>query len=155
MGGMLLAFRKDVILYNTEFTNFTSILSVAWSFIGGIGYLLGPIFGSTLAPGSLGGQLTNTILDSVTQYIQLIGGVLVVLLVLQNQDGIAKESINQFTWVVGKVRDRIPRRRPQRSRRRSSCHPRSTSRSHHGRWMSVTSASATAAWSPSTTCPSR
>ena len=30
---------------------------------------------------------------------QLIGGVVVVLLVLQNQDGIAKESINQFAWV--------------------------------------------------------
>ena len=109
IGGVLLAFRKDVILYNSEFTNFTSILAVAWSFIGGIGYLLGPIFGATLAPGSLGAQLTNTILDSVTRYIQLIGGVLVVLLVLQNQDGIAKESINQFMWLVGKVRDKIPR----------------------------------------------
>ena len=109
IGGVLLAFRKDVILYNSEFTNFTSILAVAWSFIGGIGYLLGPIFGATLAPGSLGAQLTNTILDSVTRYIQLIGGVLVVLLVLQNQDGIAKESTNQFLWLVGKVRDKIPR----------------------------------------------
>lgn len=109
IGGVLLAFRKDVILYNSEFTNFTSILVVAWSFIGGIGYLLGPIFGATLAPGSLGAQLTNTILDSITQYIQLIGGVLVVLLVLQNQDGIAKESINQFTWVVGKVRAKFAR----------------------------------------------
>ncbi len=109
IGGVLLAFRKDVILYNSEFTNFTSILAVAWSFIGGIGYLLGPIFGATLAPGSLGAQLTNTILDSVTQYIQLIGGVLVVLLVLQNQDGIAKESINQARWVAGKVRAKIPR----------------------------------------------
>ena len=28
--------------------------SSRWAFIGGIGYLLGPIFGSTLAPGSLG-----------------------------------------------------------------------------------------------------
>ena len=111
IGGVLLAFRKDVILYNSEFTNFTSILAVAWSFIGGIGYLLGPIFGATLAPGSIGAQLTNTILDSVTRYIQLIGGVLVVLLVLQNQDGIAKESINQFTWVVDKVRAKLGRGR--------------------------------------------
>jgi sulfate-transporting ATPase len=111
IGGVLLAFRKDVILYGSEFTNFTSILVVAWSFIGGIGYLLGPIFGSTLAPGSLGAQLTNTIFDSITQYIQLIGGVLVVLLVLQNQDGIAKESINQFKWVVGKVGAKLGRRR--------------------------------------------
>jgi sulfate-transporting ATPase len=109
IGGVLLAFRKDVILYNNEFTSFTSILVVAWSFIGGIGYLLGPVFGSTLAPGSLGAQLTNTIFESITQYIQLIGGVLVVLLVLQNQDGIAKESIAQARWVADKVRSKVPR----------------------------------------------
>ncbi len=48
MGGIMLAFRKDVILYSSEYTNFTSILVVAWSFIGGIGFLLGPVFGSTL-----------------------------------------------------------------------------------------------------------
>lgn len=114
IGGILLAFRKDVILYNSEFTNFTSILAVAWAFIGGIGYLLGPIFGSTLAPGSLGAQITNTILESITQYIQLIGGVLVVLLVLQNQDGIAKESIAQVQWVAGKLRAKLPRRTPAR-----------------------------------------
>jgi sulfate-transporting ATPase len=109
LGGILLAFRKDVILYGSEFTNFTSINVVAWSFIGGIGFLLGPLFGSTLAPGSLGAQLTNTIFDSITQYIQLIGGVLVVLLVLQNQDGIAKESMAQVTWLINKVRQKIPR----------------------------------------------
>jgi sulfate-transporting ATPase len=109
LGGTLLAFRKDVILYGSEFTNFTSILVVAWSFIGGIGYLLGPIFGSTLAPGSLGAQLTDQILSSVTRYIQLIGGVLVVLLVLQNQDGIAKESINQVKWIAAKIRAKFPR----------------------------------------------
>ena len=74
IGGTLLAFRKDVILYASEFTNFTSILAVGWSFIGGIGFLVGPIFGSTLAPGSLGAQLTNEIFDSLTRYIQLIGG---------------------------------------------------------------------------------
>jgi ABC-type branched-subunit amino acid transport system ATPase component/branched-subunit amino acid ABC-type transport system permease component len=111
IGGVLLAFRKDVILYNTEYTNFTSILVVAWSFIGGIGFLLGPIYGSTLAPGSLGGQLTNTILDSVTKYIQLIGGVLVVLLVLQNQDGIAREAANQVNWLAKQARAKIPRLR--------------------------------------------
>jgi sulfate-transporting ATPase len=109
LGGTLLAFRKDVILYGSEFTNFTSILVVAWSFIGGIGYLIGPVLGSTLAPGSLGAQLTNEILSSVTRYIQLIGGVLVVLLVLQNQDGIAKESVNQINWLLGKLRAKLPR----------------------------------------------
>jgi ABC-type branched-subunit amino acid transport system ATPase component/branched-subunit amino acid ABC-type transport system permease component len=113
LGGTLLAFRKDVILYGSEFTNFTSILAVGWSFIGGIGFLVGPIFGSTLAPGSLGAQLTNEIFDNLTRYIQLIGGGLVILLVLQNQDGIAKESVNQIAFLTQKLKAKIPRL-PQR-----------------------------------------
>jgi sulfate-transporting ATPase len=116
IGGTLLAFRKDVILYASEFTSFTSILAVAWSFIGGIGFLFGPIFGSTLAPGSLGAQLTNEIFDSLTRYIQLIGGGLLILLVLQNQDGIAKESVNQIAWLGGKLKakfPKLPKRRPE------------------------------------------
>jgi sulfate-transporting ATPase len=108
IGGTLLAFRKDVILYGSEFTNFTSILAVGWSFIGGIGFLLGPVFGSTLAPGSLGAQLTNEIFDSLTRYIQLIGGGLLILLVLQNQDGIAKESVNQIAWLGQKLKAKFP-----------------------------------------------
>ena len=51
VGGILLAFRKDVIIYSSEFTNFTSILVVAWAFIGGIGFLFGPIFGGNAQPG--------------------------------------------------------------------------------------------------------
>ncbi|MEA3019359.1 MAG: hypothetical protein QOI47_883, partial [Actinomycetota bacterium] len=110
VGGILLAFRKDVIIYGSEFTNFTSIPIVGWAFIGGIGYLLGPLFGATLAPGSLGAQLSNEILSSLTKYIQLIGGALVILLVLQNQDGIAKESIDQVRWIGGTLRRRFTRR---------------------------------------------
>ncbi len=52
--------------------------------------------------------MTNTIFESITQYIQLIGGVLVVLLVLQNQDGIAKESMAQVSWLADKVASEDP-----------------------------------------------
>jgi ABC-type branched-subunit amino acid transport system ATPase component/branched-subunit amino acid ABC-type transport system permease component len=109
LGGVLLAFRKDVINYSNEFPNFTSILVVAWSFIGGIGFLFGPILGATLAPGTLGPQITDALLSSVTEYLQLISGGIVILLVLQNQDGIAKESINQLRWVGVKLKSRLPR----------------------------------------------
>jgi ABC-type branched-subunit amino acid transport system ATPase component/ABC-type branched-subunit amino acid transport system permease subunit len=114
MGGILIAFRKDVVLYSSEFTNFTSILVAGWAFIGGIGYLFGPIFGSTLSPGSLGAQISNAIFADLTRYIQLIGGVIVVLLVLQNQDGIAKESVDQLRWIGGKLRSKMPRLPPPR-----------------------------------------
>jgi ABC-type branched-subunit amino acid transport system ATPase component len=117
VGGILIAFRQDVVIYGSLFSNFTSILVVAWSFIGGIGFLLGPMSGSLLAPGSLGGTITNAILSSISHYLLLIGGAIVVLLVLQNQDGVAKEAINQIAWVSGKIKKRIPRlarRAPER-----------------------------------------
>ena len=112
IGGTLLAFRKDVVIYGSEFSNFISIPVVGWSFIGGIGYLFGPLSGSTLAPGSLGSQLSNAVFSGLTRYIQLIGGVFVILLVLQNQDGIAKESINQLQFIGAKLRSKF--RRPPR-----------------------------------------
>ena len=112
IGGTLLAFRKDVVIYGSEFSNFISIPVVGWSFIGGIGYLFGPLSGSTLAPGSLGSQLSNAVFSGLTRYIQLIGGVFVILLVLQNQDGIAKESINQLQFIGAKLRAKF--RRPPR-----------------------------------------
>ena len=112
IGGTLLAFRKDVVIYGSEFSNFTSIPVVGWSFIGGIGYLFGPLSGSTLAPGSLGAQLSNAVFSGVTRYIQLIGGAFVILLVLQNQDGIAKESINQLQ-AIGRILRAKLRRAPR------------------------------------------
>ncbi len=93
VGGTLLAFRTDVIIYGNVFPSFQSILTVAWGFIGGIGYLFGPVSGSTLAPGSLGANISNSIFDGIGRWVPLIGGVIVILLVLQNQDGITHGQI--------------------------------------------------------------
>lgn len=110
IGGTLLAYRKDTIIYAQEFTNFTSITAVGWSFVGGIGYLMGPVIGATMAPGSLGAQVSNAIFSGLDRYIQLIGGGIVILLVLQNQDGIAKETANQLRWLGGKLAGLLPGR---------------------------------------------
>jgi len=108
LGGILIAFQNETILY-TSFTNFTSITDVGWAFIGGIGSLLGPLFGATLAPGSIGTQISNEILSGLAEYIPLIGGATLILLVLRNQDGIAKETFDQ----LAALRARLPRRRPR------------------------------------------
>jgi ABC-type branched-subunit amino acid transport system ATPase component len=109
IGGILLAFRKDVIIYKSEFLSFNSILVVGWSFIGGIGYLLGPLTGAMLASGALGTQISNAIFSSITKWIQLIGGAILVLLVLQNQDGLAREQIKQLGFLGSKIRQLLPR----------------------------------------------
>ena len=93
VGGTLLAFRTDVVIYGNVFPNFNSILSVAYAFIGGIGYLFGPMNGSTLAPGSLGANISDSIFGGIGEWVPLIGGVILILLVLQNQNGIAGEQI--------------------------------------------------------------
>jgi sulfate-transporting ATPase len=93
VGGVVLAFRTDVVIYGNVFPNFQSILAVAYGFIGGIGFLFGPVNGSTLAPGSLGANISNSIFEGIGRWVPLIGGVLLILLVLQNQNGIAAEQI--------------------------------------------------------------
>ncbi|MFV0308229.1 MAG: ABC transporter permease subunit [Desertimonas sp.] len=103
VGGTLLAFRKDTILYGSEFTNFQSVTAVGWAFVGGIGYLMGPFIGSTLAPGSIGARLSDAIFSGLDRYLQIIGGGIVILLVLQNQDGIARESAAQLRWLGRKI----------------------------------------------------
>jgi len=103
VGGILLAFRKDTIIYGTEYPNFTSILTVGYTFLGGIGYIMGPFVGGTMVPGALGARISTSIFSGISNYVQLIGGALVVLIVLQNQDGAAKESTMQIKWVANKV----------------------------------------------------
>jgi sulfate-transporting ATPase len=111
-GGILLAFTNSTITY-TNFTNFTSITDVAWAMIGGIGYVVGPVFGSTLADGGVGTQLTNTLLSGWEKYITLIGGLILIVLVLQNQDGIAKETGAQLRWVGMMISRRLLHRQPR------------------------------------------
>ncbi|WP_207840097.1 ABC transporter permease subunit [Williamsia soli] len=101
-GGILLAFRNTSISYAT-WTSFESISAVAWAMIGGIGFIMGPIFGATLAPGGLGTVVGDRVFAGIAEYVPLITGVLLIVLVLMNQHGIAKETGNQIRWVRGKL----------------------------------------------------
>jgi sulfate-transporting ATPase len=107
LGGILLAFRSTSITY-TVFTNFTSITDVGYAMIGGIGYLIGPIIGGTLAPGGLDARIFDALGSGIAKYVPLIGGVSLILLVLLNQNGIAKEAIWQIAWLRGKLGKRLP-----------------------------------------------
>ena len=100
VGGVLYSFRQDVIIYGSIFPNFNSILAVAYAFIGGIGFLFGPMSGSTLAPGSIGANISNEIFSGISRWLPLLGGVIVVLLVLQNQDGITREQLKMLPFLA-------------------------------------------------------
>lgn len=96
LGGILIAFQYQTIEYSQTFTNFTSITDVGLTFLGGIGYLFGPFLGSTFAPGSVGTAISNALFSQLTEWIALVGGLAVIFMVIQNQDGVAKEIIGQL-----------------------------------------------------------
>ncbi|MGH2969906.1 MAG: ABC transporter permease subunit, partial [Solirubrobacteraceae bacterium] len=119
VGGIALVFRLDTINYTT-FTSYTSILYVGLALIGGVGYLLGPVLGATLATGAFGEQILDSLFDGVGKYIGLIGGLSILVLVLLNPDGVAKAQIDQLAWLRAKLAAKIPRLRlrPRRRKRR-------------------------------------
>jgi ABC-type branched-subunit amino acid transport system ATPase component/ABC-type branched-subunit amino acid transport system permease subunit len=106
LGGILIAFRSTAVTYST-FTNFTSISDVGLAVVGGIGYLIGPIIGGTLSPGGLDERILDSISGSLPKYVPLIGGISIIVLVLLNQNGIAKETIAQIAWVRAKLAKRL------------------------------------------------
>lgn len=102
-GGIVLAFRHENLVFNHLFTSEQSISATGWGMIGGIGYLIGPIFGATLAPGSIGAALLGAIPGSFSTYLPLLSGVLIVVFMMMNQNGVAHEMIATFKGLLPKL----------------------------------------------------
>ncbi len=88
LGGILFGFRGSVITYE-QYSPFQSIFSVGWAVIGGLGYVVGAALS---APNAIGGVGTRVFEDgfSLGEYDALIGGVIVLLIVVFHQDGLAE-----------------------------------------------------------------
>jgi ABC-type branched-subunit amino acid transport system permease subunit len=103
LGGIAMTFKSDNIVYNSGFDPFASIAAIGFSVIGGLGFIFGSFTGSTLAPGALGTVISDKLLGGVGRYLPLVGGIMLVLLVLGNQDGTTKETIVQLRWIWSKM----------------------------------------------------
>jgi sulfate-transporting ATPase len=112
VGGILLAFQSTTLTFST-FTNFTSITLVGYAVISGVGYVTGSIFASTFFVGGIGTAVISSIAGSLTSWITLAGGALTIVLILRNQDGLAKAQSDEW----GKVREWWKRRFPSREAR--------------------------------------
>ncbi len=87
LGGVLLAFQNPVLQFNT-FDPLTSVNFVGYATIGGIGHLAGPLYGSGFQNGGLG-SLVLSKFGNLDAWLPVIGGVALILVLIQNPDGIA------------------------------------------------------------------
>jgi ABC-type branched-subunit amino acid transport system ATPase component/branched-subunit amino acid ABC-type transport system permease component len=105
LAGVLLVFSSYFVVLS-GFDPLTSINSVMLSVVGGIGYVVGPIFGATLAQGAVPGGLISAAWSNFNQWLTVIGGVVVILMLLQDANGLAPSNIRMVRNLLTKVRKR-------------------------------------------------
>jgi ABC-type branched-subunit amino acid transport system ATPase component/branched-subunit amino acid ABC-type transport system permease component len=112
LGGILIAFRNQRIVY-TNFGLFDSIFATVQGVIGGIGFVLGAVFGSAGAPGAVIPELFRSIGD-IEQWVRLLSGIGVVLVLIQAPDGLAwlnVEGLHRLSAKLRTITHRGPRKR--------------------------------------------
>jgi sulfate-transporting ATPase len=102
IGGTLVVFASASAVF-VNFDAFSSANIVILAAIGGIGYVLGPLPGSTLAAGGIGAEIAQYLFSGIGSYLALIAGVTLLVLLLLHPDGAVS------LWE--KAGRRLPRRR--------------------------------------------
>lgn len=90
LAGVLTGFRSTSVVFS-DFAAFDSITALGLAVIGGVGFLVGPLFGATFAAGTVGARFGDWLLPGLSAWMPLIGGIVLVLTLVGNQDGIGKE----------------------------------------------------------------
>ena len=108
-GGIVLAFRNTQITFE-DYQPLESILLVLAVFIGGIGFIVGSVLGATFVVGSVVYVILENFFD-VGAWVTLIGGILVILTVIQEPDGV----VGQFARLRAILEARL-RRKPRPAR---------------------------------------
>jgi ABC-type branched-subunit amino acid transport system ATPase component len=101
-GGILMAFRSVVVTFDA-FAAPESQAALSEGVVGGIGWLAGPLLGGQLHTGSVLGTFIDGLIHGVGQWLPVISGALLLLVILTNPDGIA--SVNAHWYRA--IRDRI------------------------------------------------
>lgn len=107
LAGTLLAFTGYAITYETTFEPFQSITAVTLVVLGGVGFVAGPVLGSTLAPGGLGSLITDSLDGVDPAWLVLVGGVAFILILLQDPNGMVSGNLH----AIAKLRARRNRER--------------------------------------------
>ncbi|MFF3850762.1 ATP-binding cassette domain-containing protein [Streptomyces sp. NPDC002328] len=109
LAGVLTGFRSISVVFS-DFASFESITALGLAVIGGVGFLVGPLFGATFAAGTVGARFGDLVLPGLSEWMPLIGGIILVLTLVGNQDGIGKGFGRQAAGARRRLSPRPPRR---------------------------------------------
>jgi sulfate-transporting ATPase len=92
LAGILLVFKSRFVILD-GFDPLSSINAVMLTVVGGVGYVLGPLFGAPLTSGAVPGGLISDAWPPFDNWLVVIGGVLVIFMLLQDANGLASSNI--------------------------------------------------------------
>jgi sulfate-transporting ATPase len=102
VGGILYAFANPSILL-TNFTAFTSVTLAGFAVVGGLGSLVGPMVGATLVTGGIGAAIFNLFGTSVSTYLPLVGGILIILTLITAPDGLVQHNLMLWKALLARL----------------------------------------------------
>jgi sulfate-transporting ATPase len=121
VAGVLVGFKGQVITY-TEFNLFASINSLGYAVIGGLGYVLGAVFGSPNAIGGIGTRIIEDWIGLKNLWDLIIGSVILFVILIVHQNGIADVVVHHPLRIWEKLRV-VPKREPRRPLPRADVEP--------------------------------
>jgi sulfate-transporting ATPase len=108
IGGILSIYQYSVATFSA-FDPFTSITYVGYAVLGGVGYVLGALAGGLLPSGSVGNQAVVQLFPGGGDYIILVGGVLLLMTLLTQPDGIVPGNIAAMRGAWSRITRRAER----------------------------------------------
>ncbi|WP_328766720.1 branched-chain amino acid ABC transporter permease/ATP-binding protein [Streptomyces sp. NBC_00286] len=102
LAGVLTGFRSTSVVFS-DFASFDSITALGLAVIGGVGFLVGPLFGATFAAGTIGARFGDLVVPGLSEWMPLIGGIILLLTLVGNQDGIGQGLGKQTAAVERKL----------------------------------------------------
>jgi ABC-type branched-subunit amino acid transport system permease subunit len=100
LAGGMLAYQLGV-LTSDRFVAFDNVTLVAFAYVGGVGSLCGAVIAGTM----LSGSIAPTLLDrwtAVSEWVPLAGGILVILTIIMNPDGVSIQMMRDAKRVAGR-----------------------------------------------------
>jgi ABC-type branched-subunit amino acid transport system ATPase component/ABC-type branched-subunit amino acid transport system permease subunit len=105
LGGVLLAFTTPTIVFGDNYSVTESINAVVYAVLGGVGFVLGPLYGSLFAIGTLGPKIFENVLgEDVVTVFQIVGGFGMIAILLQDPNGLASMDLRRLHGLARRLR---------------------------------------------------